>query len=255
MQYLYFSLISFLVVEFFLPVSRNNKKKTNGNRRGYLRFFFLTMVLYAFPLLVFAPFEYCWIVLPVTAIHFLLQFAKKMITKRSNTAAKLFAFVLHHILQIVVFYLFYLWIGLMDASKTAYCKLGIAGINTLFTENHLFIALVFLYVTLAGTQFMRLFLDFVYRKVPDYAKKLYLPEEGRTEISTQVTTGKIIGVLERALIFVFVASGNLTAIPFILAAKSLARFKQLNDRDFAEYYLIGTLSSVLLALCGGLLVR
>ncbi|HOD90893.1 MAG TPA: DUF3307 domain-containing protein, partial [Thermotogota bacterium] len=43
--------------------------------------------------------------------------------------------------------------------------------------------------------------------------------------------------------------------PFILTAKSLARFKQLNDRDFAEYYLIGTLFSVLIALCGGFIFR
>lgn len=40
-----------------------------------------------------------------------------------------------------------------------------------------------------------------------------------------------------------------------MAAKSLARFKALEDREFAEYFLIGTLGSLLLALFGGIVVR
>jgi hypothetical protein len=33
----------------------------------------------------------------------------------------------------------------------------------------------------------------------------------------------------------------------VIAAKTLARFRQLDDRDFAEYYLLGTLASVAIA--------
>jgi hypothetical protein len=115
--------------------------------------------------------------------------------------------------------------------------------------------LLFLYVCLTGAQLMRLFLDIVYRKVPEYATKLYPEGEKRTEITNTVMTGRMIGILERALVFIFVIANNLSGIPFILTAKSLARFKQLNDRDFAEYYLIGTLFSVLIALCGGFILR
>jgi hypothetical protein len=43
-------------------------------------------------------------------------------------------------------------------------------------------------------------------------------------------------------------SGQVGAIGFVIAAKSLARFKQLEDKDFAERYLLGTLLSVLIAL-------
>jgi hypothetical protein len=35
----------------------------------------------------------------------------------------------------------------------------------------------------------------------------------------------------------------------------VARFKALEDREFAEYFLIGTLASLLLALAGGLGLR
>jgi hypothetical protein len=64
--------------------------------------------------------------------------------------------------------------------------------------------------------------------------------------------GKYIGLLERAIIVVLVVHGEMTAVGFVLAAKSIARFKQLDDRAFAEYYLVGTLISTLIAVAGGL---
>ena len=45
----------------------------------------------------------------------------------------------------------------------------------------------------------------------------------------------------------FVLTGSSAAVGFVVAAKTLARFKQLDDRDFAEYYLLGTLASVAVA--------
>ncbi|HKG57431.1 MAG TPA: DUF3307 domain-containing protein [Candidatus Limnocylindrales bacterium] len=63
--------------------------------------------------------------------------------------------------------------------------------------------------------------------------------------------GATIGVLERLLIVVLVMSGATAAIGFVVAAKTLARFRQLDDRDFAEYYLLGTLASVGVALASG----
>ena len=65
--------------------------------------------------------------------------------------------------------------------------------------------------------------------------------------------GATIGVLERLLIVMFVLTGQLAAIGFVIAAKTLARFKQFDDRGFAEYYLLGTLASVGVALGTALL--
>jgi hypothetical protein len=67
--------------------------------------------------------------------------------------------------------------------------------------------------------------------------------------------GTTIGVLERVLIVVFVLSGSEVAIGFVVAAKTLARFRQLDDREFAEYYLLGTLASVAVAIVTGLAGR
>ncbi len=38
----------------------------------------------------------------------------------------------------------------------------------------------------------------------------------------------------------------------LVAAKSIARFDELKDRRFSEYYLIGTLTSLLIAVIVGL---
>lgn len=65
--------------------------------------------------------------------------------------------------------------------------------------------------------------------------------------------GATIGVLERMLVLTLVLLGQYAAIALIFAAKSIARFEELKDRQFAEYYLIGTLSSILFAMLVGIL--
>lgn len=67
--------------------------------------------------------------------------------------------------------------------------------------------------------------------------------------------GYLIGILERIIIATLVLQNQISAIGFILAAKSLARFKQLEDKDFAEKYLVGTLVSVTIALVITIMVR
>lgn len=68
--------------------------------------------------------------------------------------------------------------------------------------------------------------------------------------------GAIIGSLERWIAFVLVLTGQYTALAFVLAAKSIARYKKINEEEkFGEYFLIGTLTSIGIALFFGLIVR
>lgn len=68
--------------------------------------------------------------------------------------------------------------------------------------------------------------------------------------------GRVIGMLERGLIFLIVYfTGDLSAVGFILAAKGLIRIRQLKDRQFSEYMLIGTLASVLCAVVVALILQ
>jgi hypothetical protein len=67
--------------------------------------------------------------------------------------------------------------------------------------------------------------------------------------------GATIGALERLLIAALILTGAEAAVGFVIAAKTIARFKQLDDRGFAEYYLLGTLASVAVAIGSAVLAQ
>ena len=69
----------------------------------------------------------------------------------------------------------------------------------------------------------------------------------RSAMASPARVGATIGVLERLLIVALVLTNATAAVGFVIAAKTIARFKQLDDRQFAEYYLLGTLASVAVA--------
>jgi hypothetical protein len=80
-------------------------------------------------------------------------------------------------------------------------------------------------------------------------------DEDRNAGAIEISRGRMIGILERAIGLTLVLLGQYGALGLLIATKSLARFKALEDREFAEYFLIGTLASLLLALLGGLGMR
>jgi hypothetical protein len=80
-------------------------------------------------------------------------------------------------------------------------------------------------------------------------------DEDRTAGAIDIARGRAIGALERALTLTLVLLGEYSAVGWIIAAKSLARFRALEDREFAEYFLIGTLASFLLAMVTGVGIR
>lgn len=60
--------------------------------------------------------------------------------------------------------------------------------------------------------------------------------------------GRMIGQLERALIFLLILTGQPAGIGFLVAAKSILRFEEAKKQPVAEYVLIGTLLSFTLAI-------
>ena len=67
--------------------------------------------------------------------------------------------------------------------------------------------------------------------------------------------GKYIGGLERLLTVALLALGQYGSIAIVFTAKSIARFRQLDDREFAEYYIFGTLLSIVTAVGVFMLMR
>ena len=78
------------------------------------------------------------------------------------------------------------------------------------------------------------------------------------ETNTDPKAGRIIGILERYLTVILILLGQYAALAVSLTftAKTLTRFNKISeDKDFAEQYLIGTMSSLLFALIGVILYR
>ncbi|MEM9709611.1 MAG: hypothetical protein AAF871_12575 [Pseudomonadota bacterium] len=69
------------------------------------------------------------------------------------------------------------------------------------------------------------------------------PEAGATP-----PAGWLIGALERLLLSAGIAAESWEVVAAVIALKSVARFRELNEKEFAEYFLVGSLFSVLWAL-------
>lgn len=69
--------------------------------------------------------------------------------------------------------------------------------------------------------------------------------------------GRYIGWFERAVLFAFVIGGEPEAAAVALAAKSFARFPTLSEhhQGFAEYFLIGSLASIAIAVAAAAATR
>ncbi len=97
------------------------------------------------------------------------------------------------------------------------------------------------------------------QKVTAYFMK-QIPEEAAGAKPGLRNAGKYIGWLERALIMTFLVAGFHQAIGFLLAAKAVVRYPEIKKDEenasshFAEYFLVGTMTSMVLAVCGALFI-
>jgi len=86
-----------------------------------------------------------------------------------------------------------------------------------------------------------------------FLTKKYFPVNNKFPSSSQ-----IIGQLERIIIVTFVLLDAFVAIGMVFAAKSIARFKELEDDenpDFRICFLVGTLASTLIAILTSLIAK
>lgn len=67
--------------------------------------------------------------------------------------------------------------------------------------------------------------------------------------------GEAIGNLERILILTLVLQQNYLTIGVVLAGKTLARYKKLDEKNFAEYFLIGSFTSIIVVFLTGAFIK
>jgi len=106
----------------------------------------------------------------------------------------------------------------------------------------------FIFTIKEGTLITRL----VLRNVSAVPKK---KENSGSLDKQEYDRGKLIGILERGLIYFLIIFNQVAAIAIIIALKSLARFKELDDKNFAEYFLIGSLLSICVAVLPAVIVK
>ena len=84
--------------------------------------------------------------------------------------------------------------------------------------------------------------------------RTYSIDNESKEENSQFKAGSLIGTIERWLILVFVILEQYEAVGFLLAAKSIIRFKD-TETSKTEYVLAGTLISVAVAVACGLVIN
>ena len=76
----------------------------------------------------------------------------------------------------------------------------------------------------------------------------YQPKQKKKE-EEQIKTGAFIGILERIIVILLFSMNEYGAAGLVFTAKSIARYNEIaENKNFAEYYLLGTLLSLLFAL-------
>ena len=90
-------------------------------------------------------------------------------------------------------------------------------------------------------------------------RDLFVQSENTLKVQKSLkNAGQYIGIIERILVFTFILIGQWSAVGFLITAKSVFRFGDLNhgkNRQFTEYVLIGTLLSFGIAIMTALLIQ
>ena len=117
--------------------------------------------------------------------------------------------------------------------------------TTVPKETMILIGLTFFLIgTLSAAQIIKLFLS-----------ALSLSNDNGTATANQ-SIGIIIGIIERSIITLFVVGEAYSGVATVIALKTLSRFKSIEeDKEFAEYYLVGNLLSLSFSVGTGLLIR
>jgi hypothetical protein len=69
----------------------------------------------------------------------------------------------------------------------------------------------------------------------------------RADSPLGLNAGRYIGLLERSLIVIGIVMGTWEVILAVVAIKTVGRYQELDSKDAAEYFLVGSLASVLWA--------
>ncbi len=275
-------ILAHLIADFFLQSDEMVREKLKNLKKHMLHHFIVllpvTLLFWGLSFDFVNPLQY--VVLPILFLlgtHFIIDFLKiKLLDKTTDqqNMKKLLYFItdqfLHLVMIILACHLFF------NLPINRMLEKGIA----LLTENSslsvlnsvLFIFIIVIMVTSVSGHIIRILLGTLPTQLLSFEGRYAFKNERREEQmhsagglieeynyftfnKHDLSRGKLIGYIERLLVIILTFYSAYPAIAFIVTAKSIARFKQMDDRNWAEYFLLGTLTSMLLGISLGLLLR
>ena len=234
-----------LLADFVFQTQRLVDEKRAGKWSGYflhgLIHYLSALVLVGFFLKASALSVKTYIVLLLlAAVHLLIDFAKMRLTASSRLRDGSLAYVADqfaHFLTVV----FAAWILVPGVAFNQLFS-PISSFRAAETK-WLAVPIVYVAVMFGGGYLIR----YLTRNLSEGLKNHH-PEKSTEQLQN---AGLYIGWLERFLVVTALLLQSPATVGLILTAKSIARYPEFKSERFAEYFLIGTLLSISVAILGG----
>lgn len=251
-----YAMFSHLISDFILQSNKIVNLKANINLKGYLKHswvLFVTMMPLLFIIKASSYKVFIYKVVLIVILHILTDFIKEKIQNTIKNKdyfheGKVILFLIDQIIHIFIIIVITRDVILEYNTLNEWIKSRIFNGNGITFEG-LKKVVVIMYISFSGAYIIPLILDMIYKNIDNYTSilnkivKIDISDNEKHFID-EVKTGKWIGILERILILIFLYLNQISSIGFVIAVKSLARFKMMENKIFAEYYLLGTLISV-----------
>jgi hypothetical protein len=183
------------------------------------------------------------IIAALTLIHLLIDLAKIQLAKTYPMLDGSWAYVSDQLLHFLTVSLA-AWLlspAVPLSELTAFVEKSRSIPNRLLAVPVIYVAVIF-----GGGYLIRFLVRFLAAGVKSHSQE---------KVSGQLeNAGLYIGWLERFLVITALLLQSPATVGLILTAKSIARYPEFKSERFAEYFLIGTLLSISMALLGGVLL-
>ena len=220
-------LLAHLVSDFYLQTEKSCKSKADNafkSRHLYIH----ALIIFACAWLLSLNVGYWWAALLIAVLHLIIDGLKSVCR---NLKGAFFYDQLLHVAVIV-------------AVVALFNNKGVISFPTWLPETKVLLWIVAFMFCLRPANF---FIQNIFKEA-----KISIPDSGKEQ--SLPNAGRVIGNVERMLTLVFVMLGQYEAIGFLLAAKSLLRFRE-TDTVKSEYVLVGTLLSFGIAILMGVAVK
>jgi hypothetical protein len=215
-------LLAHLVSDFYLQTEKSCKSKADNafkSRHLYIH----TLITFALAWLFSLSVGFWWAALLIAVLHLVIDGLKSVCKNLKG------AFFIDQLLHLAVI-----------VAVVALFNKGVISLPIWLPETKVLLWIMALVFCLRPANFI---IQNIFKEA-----KISIPDSGKEQ--SLPNAGRVIGNVERMLTLVFVMLGQFEAIGFLLAAKSLLRFRE-TDTVKSEYVLVGTLLSFGIAILSG----